>query len=459
MADRVKNFIICRHYYRLGFLLITLGYSLTPVTFVSSALNTVLLIWGAVLILYDLLTRRVMFQSKRCVFLIAFMGLYAVTLVLNREMNLFDNLKVFMVTGLQFFALLPVDKDTEQEKLEQQMVDFNRIIIVFTFIFSSIALLMYFFWINGSMGDLKYGSDNGMLVGLYVGANTGAPLAAISLVAALINCHLTERRLSKFLVLNVIVQLCYIYLSNSRAAIYALIVFGLIYALFYLRGGKNKAIGLGGTFLFYIMHSPVKHVLYWIQQGIQWVLDVIKSIYNRIFRQWDTIPFDPDIPSVSPVPEPDKEITMGFLNGRASLWRCCLEIIKDYPLFGIGSRNITEMALRYDTLENLPGIYGGFHNILLTILVSNGILGFVCLTAFAAACIWIVVQFFMKHHLSGKNSFTILLCLALLLMLLTNNMVEANILYSASYMATVFWSYLGFMLFFCDKSKEQPTGA
>ena len=94
------------------------------------------------------------------------------------------------------------------------------------------------------------------------------------------------------------------------------------------------------------------------------------------------------------------------------------------------------------------------HNIIMQVLVSNGILGFLALLVFIVPIIFVYLKYLIDSKLKSHSSKTVLLVSALLLMLLVHNMVEASILYSASYMATVFWTYLGYGLFIMDKDSR-----
>ena len=152
----------------------------------------------------------------------------------------------------------------------------------------------------------------------------------------------------------------------------------------------------------------------------------------------------------------EKEISMGFLNGRAQLWDCGMQILKDNFWFGVGSRNVSEVALNYASINELPGILGGgMHNIVIQVLVSNGVIGFIAIVTFAVICLWEYFKYFFDIKLRTQDSKIVLIVFLILIMLLINNMAEANILYSASYMATVFWTYLGFGLFIISKEKRE----
>lgn len=464
----IGGVLLSREAYRLAFLFVTTGYSVGFFTKVSTLCNTILLIWGGVLFLADLFTKRISFQSKRCIPLIVFMLLYMVTLFINRHMQPFENGKVLLVTGIELFLLLPLDRSLPASSVECQMIRFNRIVIWFSLIFSGAAIFMYLFWINGTAGGIAFGSSGGMLYGLYSGPNTGAALASSSLALALVSCHLTSRRAAPLTVVNGVIQLLYLYLSNSRASLYAFVFFLILYSLFFLRSRRAKVGGIVSAGAVYLLAGPVKTLLHGLQKGILWVSSVVRFLIGEVvflFDRWFGGPTEGPAPAPPHLSEPvktsplNKDIAMGFLNGRAELWACGGEILRDHPLFGVGSRNIPEVARRYRPADALPGIDGGgLHNIVMQLLVSNGVLGFAALAAYAVICLIQLIGYFKISRLSTRTSRTVLLCVCVLLLLLVQNMVENTILFGASFHAAIFWSYLGFGFFFVDKSRTAERG-
>lgn len=457
------NFFLNRSYYREAFLAITIMFTISFFTPFSTILNLFLLLWGGVLILEDFLTKRIIFKSKRCIPLIAFLAINLITLIINKDLNLFENMKIFLLTVLQFLVLFLFDSDDRRDTILNQIRRFNNIIITITFVATSISLLVYMFGISFEINGYIIGIQSGMLNGIYIGANTAGPLVAISIVSSIINYQIREaRKLSKFDYINIIVQLVFLYMTNSRAALYCFIAFTIIIALFYFRGIRKKVVSVGCVGVIYLLSKIVNKLMNIVYEGIHVIFKIIKYGFKKIIsyitlngnmNDAETSFLENIVPSVSEVVE--KDISMGFLNGRAQLWKCGLKIINDNLWFGVGSRNIPHVALTYESISNLPGINGGgMHNIIIQTLVSNGVLGLLTLTIFIVPIILSYCRYFMKNGINSNNSKIILLIGSLLAMLLVNNMVEANILYSATYMATVFWSYLGFGLFLIDNDSR-----
>lgn len=462
--NNIKSFIFNKDYYREVFIAITILFAIAFFTPFSSILNLFLLAWGGILILNDLLTKRAMFKSKKSIPLICFMIFYGITIVINRDLNLFENIKIFALTILQFFILFIFDKDKSTEELHDSLKRFNNIIIKITFVASTISLVVYLLGINFQINNHNIGVEGGsMLTGIYTSANTAGPLAIISIIATLLNNKiLGEKKFSKYHLSNIIVQLIFIYMTNSRASLYCILAFAVIFAIFNFDSVKEKAIGLVGVGVIYFLSKIVNEILYWIYKGIDFVIMIVKYLFeeakyyllNLLGYSFDKVDKGSlDLTGGSTASEAiEKEISMGFLNGRAQLWECGFNIFKDNFLFGVGSRNVSDVALTYASYSDLPGVIGGgMHNIIIQVLVSNGILGFLSLFVFIVMCLITFIKFFAKVKLKNKNSKIVLVIVATLITLLINNMAEANILYSASYMATVFWTYLGFGIVLSEK--------
>lgn len=459
----IRNYVFNRNLYREVFVAITILFAISFFTPLSTVLNLFLLAWGGILLLNDLFKDRTFFKSKRFIPLIMFMIFYFITVVINRNLNLFENVKIFALTALQFFVIFTFDVHDDYEKIKSEMKKFNEIIINMTFVATCLSVLVYLFGIGFTVNGHIVGLENGMLNGVYTGANTAGPLASISIILTIINYHFSGRKnLMKFECTNIIIQLIFIYMTSSRASLYSMLVFGVIFALFYFEGARKKIISLAGVGVVSYLSKIVNTFAYWINRGIN-TSEKFLVYWFRLVRSYvtgdgrthnidDTI-IGGTTPEASSVVE--KEINRGFLNGRAQLWECGIKMIKENPLFGVGSRNVYHVALKYGDINSLPGIEGGgMHNIIMQVLVSNGILGFLALLVFLIPIIFIYLKYLINSKLKTSSSKIVLLVGALLTMLLVHNMVEASILYSASYMATIFWTYLGYGLFVIDKDSR-----
>ena len=118
-----------------------------------------------------------------------------------------------------------------------------------------------------------------------------------------------------------------------------------------------------GVAAVYYLSKIVNEAVYWLYRGINFIEKVVvygfRIAKSYITKDGITPSIDDSIisnisPGVSGAVE--KEINRGFLNGRAQLWECGVKMIKENPWFGVGSRNVYHVALKYGDMNSLPGI-------------------------------------------------------------------------------------------------------
>ena len=460
--EKIRCILFNRNKYREVFLFITILYSISYFTSFSTILNLFLLLWGGLLLVSDLFSTRIIFKSKKLILLMIFIVGYFITLIVNRDMGFFENAKIFLLTILQFFILFAFSEEDDEKSVFKHITIFSEIIVKVTFITSGLSLIIYILGINFEFKDFIIGVQNGMLNGIYTGANTAGPLAAISIAVSLLVIELKKKYAKiKFLWTNIIIQFIFICMTNSRATMYCIMVFAIILALFYFKDYKNKSVSVISVIVIYFVSKIINDVLYYINRFVNFTKLIFKFIFNKITNSINSGEIGSNIPNIMDGLDGSsgavhKEIHMGFFNGRAQLWECGIEIFRDNVLFGVGSRNVAEVALKYHSLSELPGVFGGgMHNIIIQILVSNGLVGFLSILVFAIICLFEFIKYFVTKGYIDTYFRVVLIVFSMLVMLVVNNMAEANILYAASYMSTVFWTYLGFGIFIINKCKSK----
>ena len=126
-------------------------------------------------------------------------------------------------------------------------------------------------------------------------------------------------------------------------------------------------------------------------------------------------------------------------NGRSELWQAGFKIVKQNPIFGIGSENIIKEAEQYlseSRYQNL--VKGGFHNSYLAILVSSGIAGMLVFVIFISMLVIDGLKYLWKD---GKCKYSLIIML--LFSLMVNELLEARWLYNTSYLNIIFWVLAG----------------
>ena len=77
------------------------------------------------------------------------------------------------------------------------------------------------------------------------------------------------------------------------------------------------------------------------------------------------------------------------LSGRYEIWRCGINLIKSYPLFGVSTGDMIAKTIEanegnefYKVFENSPNVFASQHNAIMHELVASGFVGFILLTLF-----------------------------------------------------------------------------
>ena len=120
------------------------------------------------------------------------------------------------------------------------------------------------------------------------------------------------------------------------------------------------------------------------------------------------------------------------------------------PIFGYGVRNVPDYYTKYFSKFEIQNslIGGNFHNILVTIFVSSGILG---LVSFLLLLGYIIKRFLTYLIVSKKNSEKLIMIL--FFGILFGQLFESQIMYSTNFINIIFWLIIGYGLVVCKRDE------
>lgn len=462
------NFLFNMLLFKLIFLVATL---FTAMPFVHDYLGRyikILLAWGAVILLHDLLTKRLCVRNRYAGFFVLFIAAYAVTVLLNRQLNFSANFSqlAYMILFMFGFAAYDLQRNREEVKQELQLL-VNAFQIV-TFVLSLCCFSLFLFSVSyeyvlrtgPAAGSVVYlGVCENRLWGLY-NANTGASLNMIScaLSMMMLAAGSLPRGRKVFYWINLIVQYLCLILTLSRTSWYMFVVFCVLFVFFvWPRVAKPGAAAtvlrtaaavLAGLLVFFST-VPVKFVLSYAPVYIAELQEALE---------------DPDPPSTTKPsrPELDREEEnlppdSGPFNGRTQLWKGGLKAFLDRPVFGTTRENLYTYAKDYipeHWQANL--LRGGLHNIAITVLVCSGAVGFVILAAFVILGGIRMLKAVWRHRC--EQEFVMMNTLVILLLcVLGIEMFEARILYTVTVFSVLFWILTGYALCFTDMTEAEKA--
>ncbi len=429
----------------------------------------ILLVWGAVILLHDLLTRRICLKSRYTGFFILFTAAYAVSVLLNRQLNFSANVGqlAYMVLFLFGFAAYDFQRDREEVRRELQLLT-NAFLIV-SFVLSLCCFALYLFSVSyqytlttgPAAGDIVYlGICQNRLWGLY-NANTGATLNMISCALSMMMLAAGQlpRGRKVFYWVNLVVQYICLILTLSRTSWYMFVVFCALFVFFVWpksAGRRTATTALRGAaallagVLVFFSTIPAKFVLSYAPSYISQIQSALDNT--------DTTE-TPARPSPKPLNRDEEQMPedSGPFNGRTQLWKGGLRAFMERPIFGTTRENIPVYAEEYVAEHWRANLRrGGLHNIAVTVLVSSGLVGFVILSAFVLLAGVRMLKAAWKHR-GDRDSVMMNALILLLLCVLGIEMFEARICYTVSIFSVMFWTLAGYALCLTDMTEPEKA--
>ena len=366
-------------------------------------------------------------------------GSHLLSAIFNRSGHLIGNVIeiLFMVTYVLLFTMLQsgqLKKLFDWIAYTVQIVSFSSAIFAFGLLISRVLILF-------KIGEQSYyyGVMNGRLWGI-VNPNASAIFSYISIILAMYLIH-KGSKYSVYLKLNNVIQLVYFATMQSRGALLSLVLMIGFYS-FFINGGK-----LAKRFLIFIVSALLVSAAniglsyvtsIYISSGKATVLDLNKG---QSYAETDSsvIKKTGELHLIETTP-----------SGRTYIWKNAIKMGSAKPIFGYGVRNVPDYYTKYFSKFEIRNslIGGNFHNILVTIFVSSGILG---LVSFLLLLGYIIKRFLTYLIVSKKNSEKLIMIL--FFGILFGQLFESQIMYSTNFINIIFWLIIGYGLVVCKRDE------
>ena len=366
-------------------------------------------------------------------------GSHLLSAIFNRSGHLIGNVIeiLFMVTYILLFTMLEsgqLKKLFDWISYTIQIISFSSAIFAFTLLVSKVLILFKI-----GQQSYYYGVMNGRLWGI-VNPNASAIFSYISIVLAMYLIH-KGNKYSVYLKLNNLIQLVYFATMQSRGALLSLVLMIGLYSFFINRGNLAK------RFLTFIVTALLVSTAniglsyvtsIYISSGKATVLDLNKG---QSYAETDSsvIKKTGELHLIETTP-----------SGRTYIWKNAIKMGSAKPIFGYGVRNVPDYYTKYFSKFEIRNslIGGNFHNILVTIFVSSGILG---LVSFLLLLGYIIKRFLTYLIVSKKNSEKLIMIL--FFGILFGQLFESQIMYSTNFINIIFWLIIGYGLVVCKRDE------
>ena len=366
-------------------------------------------------------------------------GSHLLSAIFNRSGHLIGNVIeiLFMVTYILLFTMLEsgqLKKLFDWISYTIQIISFSSAIFAFTLLVSKVLILFKI-----GQQSYYYGVMNGRLWGI-VNPNASAIFSYISIVLAMYLIH-KGNKYSVYLKLNNVIQLVYFATMQSRGALLSLVLMIGFYSFFINRGklAKRFLIFIVSALLVSAANIGLSYVTsIYISSGKATVLDLNKG---QSYAETDSsvIKKTGELHLIETTP-----------SGRTYIWKNAIKMGSEKPIFGYGVRNVPDYYTKYFSKFEIQNslIGGNFHNILVTIFVSSGILG---LVSFLLLLGYIIKRFLTYLIVSKKNSEKLIMIL--FFGILFGQLFESQIMYSTNFINIIFWLIIGYGLVICKRDE------
>lgn len=388
------------------------------------AVHPVLIGWAAALICYDLLIRGAWKTVPYYPIFVLFGISAAVTALIHQDAGLVGNLKSLVMSVLPLLAFYPVCFCRERRKAMFLALLGAAVVVFLASVIGVVLYLMRFSRVVSFLGmeeligfrlyDERFENSGIIHYGIYSDTNHAAAYAVIfaAYSAALyIACRRGifrgrwQNRLGMvFGAANVIAQLCYFPLANSRGGWLSLYAAGAAAVFCYLlcgrqRRGKTAVRAVASALVSVLAAALVCLMVLFLRSGL--------SRASLLAERASVVPTEPTVPAVeTAAPDSFDKVSTSIAGGRLEIWQEAVALYSHYPFFGIGPGNEQHYALKFFDSGTL--IYGkAIHNSYLDLLVGYGGVGFVILMTFFGLC---TVTALKKLFSGGRDAVE---CLAL----------------------------------------------
>lgn len=482
MVEKIKNtnFILA---FKIIYLL-QVFMAFNCFTFSSKYLSVsslIVILTGVALLCWRLVRYKEYIYCKYLGILFLFMVSYAITMIANYKYGIWGNIKGGIWMTFQFFLLYCISEKDDIVKIKHEFKIMLGCLISYTTLCSFAGIFMLIKQFGGRFNfedgtGSFYGFIWGRLWGCYTDPNHGAIITAAAVLAALYLLFEVKKVYQKVIICGTaVLNYLYIVFSDSRStkisltlAVFVILVFLMIMQFRSIE--KKDSIFRGIiviliTVLFYFSFGEVKNGYnYYVQKSVE------KQIEAEELNEDNPKIEESDEDSLTTEEKADIEkekvesLTVGreedikqdFSNRRFDIWKSGIQIFNENKLLGISFRNISSYANRempdIYIVNNDYGDFDSFHNVVVDVLVSQGILGIVIIVIMGIVFLVYCFKKLVLEKLCCVREIRILF--ALMILLLADSMFISEIFYVNSPETVLFWMFLGYLMYFIKKNEK-----
>lgn len=448
--------------------------------------NKLLLLYGILVISYDLLTNRNILRNRYFLLLAAVCFFIGLSIVINFQEGFFQNVKGYSYLIVEFFVIAAVFPGKSKEAVFREFKILAMVSVASLSVLGVAALYTFAMGIQIPLeetGRLFIGiSPDSRLFGVSGNPNMLGLQMMFLLMLVLALFVLSDSKKRWWLVFPGLLGVICLMLSGSRGAQLAFLVAFGFFVFFSCLQKCHVTITFSVILKKLLLSLLVVVISVSASVALQYAVGYIPPAIGQIVSVFDgnTVEGDNETVSIKEDPATEKdgseksasdgkpahidtgraysENTKGG-SGRLDLWRTAWEIFKNHPLFGVGNAAMNSYGTEYMEGTSLRGFSSGsVHNIYLQVLAASGIFAFI---SFMAMIVFFAVKgltrifAMIRDHSRDTQFFICIICP--IIMILVHELFEMQMIYVSSVTSAMFAFYLGYFQYMLQKNEDESS--
>lgn len=473
LKDKAKSRVLDRNTFIITYITVSILWFFPILGAVIDPLSKICFVWGALLIFYEIIIKRSIYQVKYIWLLLLFVLLYAISVLFNIHTQLYMGIKHIVYMSVSFFILYALDINRNRKNILSLIYKINQIVVAISSLAAIISLVMFVYNIGFQFERghalLRQGFLENRLFGVYTSPNTGALFALIAFASMCCNSVIKHGKLfkwGKFYWCNLVLQFLYFSLTLSKGGYLTLFVLSVFLLLIFYIPSKVKKFGkIKGIIFSLAIYTAGATIVVCGVPTIQTVMSYLptvlsaEEITNNQDQKGEEENLNRRVKFVRIETGDDAS------NGRLAIWSGGLKIWTQYPIWGIADAAIfkeNNLNTKVDIsdlndaeLERFQKINGNLHNTYLQILVDSGLLATSIFIIFAILVAVKFILFLFKTDKEGEEYKKVGIIFCIIGAIAANCFVESHLLFNRQDpYGLIFWVYLGAGILYIQKSEE-----
>lgn len=404
-------------------------------------LSIPMILWGTIVIISELWMKKRILRPH-------WMLIYGCILCFSTIRNSYSNLTSYSMLWIQMIIFIlifyPNQKRTKKEiEMELQMI--IPLLNVLVGLSGAISIAMYWNHFTSVRNGCRIGMVGSRLFGIYFNCNPAAFLSCITILMAVYAIS-KKYKWRIFYLLNIVIQVCYVVLSQCRASLLILIfIISSLLTYFIIRKKQQNIRKCWITFFIILVGTVFASIL--LEQGIVWLQKVagIPIQHTNRFQMEKIIEaIQLLLSGGADNMAKAKELLNKISSGRIDLIETSIQVWRKYSIFGVGVNNFQRIGSAITdgvTIQSPQVVHT--HNIFLEALVTTGLIGFVIWMLFVVQAVNQMIQSIKKSI--KQREILYLLAVLIVISEWIGGCFDYGVFYNYSLSATLSWLFLGYL--------------